>query len=197
MRMRPVGAKIAFKCNDNESINMIGNDKASLLGSQGQAIINTTDFDKNGKYNEEIQVAYIDKKNDLPEYVQKIASRWDDMEKGKAASSSKFADLPKRDEVIYRDEGLNSRVLSVEVNEGKVRMNEGDFGPACSMMNGGSSYDRDLYEISIDELMKLLNCNTIDEFYAEMRKRFGFYDGMNLFYEFLKVNNIEYAAYAG
>lgn len=114
-----------------------------------------------------------------------------------AASSSKFADLPKRDEVIYRDEGLNSRVLSVEVNKGKVRMNEGDFGPACSMMNGGSSYDRDLYEISVDELMKLLNCNTIDEFYAEMRKRFGFYDGMDSFYEFIKANNIEYAAYAG
>lgn len=114
-----------------------------------------------------------------------------------AASSSKFADLPKRDEVIYRDEGANSRVLSVEVNKGKVRMNEGDFGPACSMMNGGSSYDRDLYEISIDELMKLLNCNTIDEFYAEMRKRFGFYDGMDRFYEFLNANDVEYAAYAG
>ena len=114
-----------------------------------------------------------------------------------AASSSKFADLPKRDEVIYRDEGLNSRVLSVEVNKGKVRMNEGDFGPACSMMNGGSSYDRDLYEISIDELMKLLNCNTIDEFYAEMRKRFGFYDGMDRFYEFLNANDVEYTAYAG
>ncbi len=53
-----------------------------------------------------------------------------------AAPSSKFADLPKRDEVIYRDEGLNSRVLSVEVNKGKVRMNEDDYGPACSMMNG-------------------------------------------------------------
>ena len=114
-----------------------------------------------------------------------------------AASSSRFADLPKRDEVIYRDEGLNSRVLSVEVKKGKVRMNEGDSGPACSMMNGGSSYDRDLYEISVDELMKLLNCNTIDEFYAEMRKQFGFYDGMDLFYEFLNANNVEYAAYAG
>ncbi len=45
--------------------------------------------------------------------------------------------------------------------------------------------------------MKLLNCNTIDEFYAEMRKQFGFYDGMDSFYEFLNANNVEYAAYAG
>ena len=42
-----------------------------------------------------------------------------------------------RDEKIYEDHGRNSRVLSVEVKNGKVWMNEGDSGPACGMMNGG------------------------------------------------------------
>lgn len=104
-----------------------------------------------------------------------------------------------RDEKIYEDHGLNSRTLSVEVKNGKVWMNEGDSGPACRMMNGGESnfYDRDLYGIDLKELMGALECTTLDDFYAEMRKRFGFYDGFNRFGEFLEENKIKFAAYAG
>ena len=102
-----------------------------------------------------------------------------------------------RDETIYEDQSKNSRALSLMVSNGKVRMNESDCGPACSMMNGGSSYDRDLYEIDLKELMGILGCSTIDEFYLEMRKRFGFCDGMDTFYEFLKANKLKFDAYAG
>lgn len=115
----------------------------------------------------------------------------------KKAINSKYADLPRRCENIYKDYDLNSRVLSVEVDRGKVRMNEGDSGPACAMMNGGSSYDRDLYEISLDELMNIFGCETLDDFYIEMRRQFGFYDGMDRFHELLKENNVQFAAYAG
>lgn len=75
-------------------------------------------------------------------------------------------------------------------------MNEGDSGPACAMMNRGSSYDRDLYKISLDELMNILGCETVDDFYIEMRKRFGFYDGMDRFHDFIEANNVKFAAYA-
>ena len=104
-----------------------------------------------------------------------------------------------RDEKIYEDHGRNSRVLSVEVKNGKVWMNEGDSGPACGMMNGGESYfyDRDLFGINLKELMKALECTTLDDFYAEMRKRFGFYDGFKRFGEFLDENKIKFSAYAG
>ena len=78
-------------------------------------------------------------------------------------------------------------------------MNEVDSGPACAMMNGGesNSYDRDLYEINFKELMGVLECTTLDNFYAEMRRRFGFYDGFDRFDKFLEDNKIQFAAYAG
>lgn len=103
----------------------------------------------------------------------------------------------RREETIYEDQDKNSRALSLMVENGKVRMNESDCGPACSMMNGGSSYDRDLFDIDLKELMGILGCGTIDEFYLEMRKRFGFCDGMDRFYEFLQANKLNFNAYAG
>lgn len=110
-----------------------------------------------------------------------------------------YLDSLYRDEKIYEDHGLNSRILSVEVKKGKVWMNESDSGPACAMMNGGesNSYDRDLYEINLKELMGAFECTTLDNIYAEMRKRFAFYDGFDRFGNFLEENKIKFAAYAG
>lgn len=98
---------------------------------------------------------------------------------------------------LYEDHDINSRVLSVEVRNFSVRVNEGDIGSACAMMNGGGSYDRDLYDIDLYELAGLLGAYTLNEFFAEMKRRFGFYDGMDRFYHFLETHNIKFAAYAG
>lgn len=70
------GTKIALRSNEDGSINVIGNDKATLLDNHGQAIVNTAEYDKEGKYNEIIQVAYIDAKKDLPIIAQKIEYKY-------------------------------------------------------------------------------------------------------------------------
>ena len=63
-------------------------------------------------------------------------------------SPDQFLNKTKYEATLYEDHDINSRILSVEVRDFRVRVNEGDSGPACAMMNGGSSYDRDLYEMS-------------------------------------------------
>lgn len=108
-----------------------------------------------------------------------------------------FSSKTKYEATLYEDQDINSRILSVEVRDFRVWVNEGDSGPACAMMNGGSSYDRDLYEINLYELAGLLGANTLNKFFAEMKRRFGFYDGMDRFYEFLNDHHIKFAAYAG
>lgn len=70
------GTKIALRSNEHDSITVIGNDKATLLDNKGQAIVNTAEYDKEGKYNEIIQVAYIDVKKDLPIIAQKIEDKY-------------------------------------------------------------------------------------------------------------------------
>lgn len=47
--------------------------------------------------------------------------------------------MTKREETIYKDNEVNSRMLILSVKDGMVHLNEGDHGPACGMMNGGSS----------------------------------------------------------
>ena len=108
-----------------------------------------------------------------------------------------FASKTKYEATLYEDHDLNSRVLSLEVRSLVVRVNEGDSGPACGMMNGKRAYDRDLYGINLYELAGLLGTNTLNTFFAEMKRRFGFYDGMDRFYEFLLAHNVKFAAYAG
>lgn len=108
-----------------------------------------------------------------------------------------FSNKTKYEATLYEDQGINSRILSVEVRHFRVRVNEGDSGPACAMMSGGGSYDRDLYEINLYELASLLGVRTLREFFAEMKRRFGFYDGMDRLYDFLKTHNVRFAAYAG
>lgn len=70
------GTKIALRSNKHDSVTVIGNDKATLLDNHGQAIVNTAEYDKEGKYNEIIQVAYIDAKKDLPIIAQKIEDKY-------------------------------------------------------------------------------------------------------------------------
>ena len=108
-----------------------------------------------------------------------------------------FSSKTKYEATLYEDHNINSRILSVEVRNFRVWVNEGDSGPACAIMNGGSSYDRDLYEINLYELAGLLGARTLREFFAEMKRRFGFYYGMDKFHDFLKTHNVRFAAYAG
>jgi len=108
-----------------------------------------------------------------------------------------FSSKTKYEATLYEDQDINSRILSVEVRDFRVWVNEGDSGPACVMMNGGSSYDRDIYDINLYELAGLLGARTLREFFAEMKRRFGFYDGMDRFHDFLKTHNVRFAAYAG
>lgn len=112
-----------------------------------------------------------------------------------AANQFKFK--TRYEATLYEDHDINSRVLSVEVSNSEVRMNEGDSGLACRMMNGKKSYDRDLYGINLYQLAGLLGANTLNKFFAEMKRRFGFYDGMDRFHNFLNVHHIKFAAYAG
>ena len=79
----------------------------------------------------------------------------------------------KREETIYKDDEVNARMLILSVKDGMVHLNEGDHVSACTMMNGGSSYDRDLYEIELSELMTVLEVRSQDDFFREMKKRFG------------------------
>lgn len=112
-------------------------------------------------------------------------------------AANQFAHKTKYEAILYEDHDINSRILSVEVRDFRVWVNEGDSGPTCAMMNGGSSYDRDLYEINLYELAGLLGANTLNKFFAEMKRRFGFYDGMDRFHDFLNDHHIKFAAYAG
>lgn len=73
---RFVGTKIALKSDKNESITLLGNDKATLLDGVGCAIVNTTEYDEEGEYNEEIHVANIDGKIDLPVIIQMIEEKY-------------------------------------------------------------------------------------------------------------------------
>lgn len=112
-------------------------------------------------------------------------------------AANQFSSKTKYEATLYEDHDINSRILSMEVRDFRVWVNEGDSGPACAMMNGGSSYDRDLYGINLYELAGLLGARTLREFFAEMKRRFGFYDGMDRFHDFLKTHNVRFAAYAG
>lgn len=112
-------------------------------------------------------------------------------------SANQFTSKTKYRAILYSDHDIDSRTFSVEVRNFRVWVNEGDSGPACSMMNGNRSYDRDLYNINLYELAGLLGANTLREFFSEMKRRFGFYSGMDEFYDFLKRHNVKFDAYAG
>ena len=73
---RFVGTKIALRSDKNASITLLGNDKATLLDGVRRAIINTTEYDEEGEYNEEIQLSIIDSISELPVIVQMIEDKY-------------------------------------------------------------------------------------------------------------------------
>ena len=92
--LRFVGTKIALRSYKDESTILMGNDKATLLDSHGQAIVNTSEYDEEGKYNKIIQVAYIDAPKDLPVIAQKIEDKYN-----KRKNSIKWGNIRK---IVYR-----------------------------------------------------------------------------------------------
>lgn len=69
-----VGIKLALKCQPNDSNALIGNNGASRL-KEYRAIVNTSVGGEEDK-NQEFHTSYIDEKNELPVYVNKINDIW-------------------------------------------------------------------------------------------------------------------------
>lgn len=98
-----VGLKLSLICRPNDSIALIGNDGASRLKGIGRAIINTTDTGEE-RYNQEFQTAYVDEKNDLPRYVERINEIWLSQNNG----------VDPLDHMIYDDNELE---VAISTNE--------------------------------------------------------------------------------
>ncbi len=89
---RQVGVKLSMYNNTQDSMALIGNEGAAYLRGTGRALYNPSETGES-KYNQEFQVAYIDEKNELPQYVQQIQQIYLKQNNG----------LDKYDHLIYDD----------------------------------------------------------------------------------------------
>ena len=95
-----VGVKLSLVTNPNDSTKLIGNDAAARLKGIGRAILNTSD-QGDIKSNEEFQVAFVDEKKDLPDYVMKINEIYLNQVNG----------IDSLDHLIFDDNDLSAKLI--------------------------------------------------------------------------------------